>query len=90
MNSDMNTLHGKSVICRYCQDQMERMSVKTFSEKWALGMMIMGLICCLFVIGPLIGIPIFLFGIYMWMAENTINYCPSCGHYYKILHGINT
>nr|WCC90925.1 hypothetical protein [Desulfobacteraceae bacterium] len=86
MNMSSEHEFGKSVVCRYCQDEMERMTVKTFPGNWPLGIMIVGLICCFLVIGPLVGIPLLIVGIYMLLAENPINFCPSCGHYYKILN----
>ncbi|KPA16224.1 hypothetical protein MHK_003562 [Candidatus Magnetomorum sp. HK-1] len=75
----------QSVICKYCQDEMELITVKTFPGNWPLITMIIGFVFCFLVVGPFVGIPLLLVGIYMFLAENIIHYCPSCGHFYKVL-----
>ncbi len=73
-----------SISCRHCQNRMERVCRKKFSKQWATVLVVSGVFCCLFIIGALVGIPMLLVGIYMATAEETINHCPNCGHYFKV------
>jgi len=75
----------QSIICKYCQDEMSLMTVKTFPGNWPLYMMIIGLLFSFFIVGPLVGIPLLLVGVYMFLSESMVHYCPTCGHFYKIL-----
>ncbi|MBF0451849.1 MAG: LITAF-like zinc ribbon domain-containing protein [Candidatus Magnetomorum sp.] len=81
----MKDQHPKNRIeCQYCADDMEIMQVKKFSGKWPITLIVAGLFCTLFFVGPLIGLPMLLIGIYMATAEDTIRFCPSCGNFYRI------
>ncbi len=73
-----------AITCRHCQHQMERVCRKKYSKRWATVLVVSGVLCCLFIVGALVGIPLLLAGIYMATAEETINHCPSCGHYFKV------
>jgi len=73
-----------SVVCRHCKSPMEPIRRKKYSKRWAVGLVLGGVFCCLFFIGALVGIPMLLVGIYMAMAEETINHCSSCGYYYEV------
>ena len=74
-----------SVECRECHTQMELLRVKKHPGRWPPVLMISGVVCCLFFVGALIGIPMLLLGIYMATAKETMSHCPNCGHYFKVL-----
>ena len=73
-----------SVDCRQCHAPMEVLRVKKHPGRWPSVLMVSGVLCCLFFVGALVGIPLLLLGIYMAMAKETISHCPSCGHYFKV------
>jgi len=74
-----------AVDCRHCQTQMEIRKVRKYPGKWPIALMITGVLCCLFIVGVVVGLPLLLLGIYMFIADETISYCPSCGHFFKVL-----
>lgn len=76
-----------SVVCRHCKNRMEPIRRKKYSKRLSAGLVLGGVLCCLFFIGALIGIPMLLAGIYMAVAEETVNYCSDCGYYYKVWGG---
>jgi len=82
---NINDALTKTIVCRYCNENMERMKIKSFSNVLSVGLIAGGAFCTFLFVGPILGVPMLISGIYMTAAEKTINYCPSCGHYYKTL-----
>jgi hypothetical protein len=52
---------------------------------WPFVLIVLGLIFTLFFIGPIIGVPMMLLGIYMVTYHEIISLCPSCGAYFKVM-----
>jgi hypothetical protein len=75
------------VTCTQCQTRMDVLRVKKYPGKWPTVLIVAGVICCLFIIGAVIGIPMVLLGIYMATAKETISRCPKCGRYFKVWIG---
>jgi hypothetical protein len=63
---------------------MEVLKIKKYPGRWPAVLVVAGVFCCLFFIGALVGIPMLLLGIYMATAEENVNRCPNCGHYYRV------
>ncbi len=74
----------RSVGCSQCHAAMEVVSVKKHPGRWPIALVVLGVLCCLFFVGALVGLPLLLVGIYMAMAKETISHCPNCGHYFKV------
>lgn len=74
----------KPVECRHCRTDMELLTVKKYTGKWSYVLVVTGVFCSLFIVGALVGIPLLLLGIYRMTAKQAINYCPNCGHYFKV------
>ncbi len=76
-----------AAACLHCQTRMELLKVKKYPGRWPAVLVVTGVLCSLFLIGALVGIPMLLLGIYMATAYETISNCPNCGHYYKVWMG---
>lgn len=73
-----------SVACRECRAEMEILRIKRYPGRWPTVLIISGVVCSLFFVGAVIGIPLLLLGIYMATAKDTVSHCPNCGHYFKM------
>ncbi|MBF0550617.1 MAG: LITAF-like zinc ribbon domain-containing protein [Deltaproteobacteria bacterium] len=80
---------GDSVDCRQCQTRMEVTQVKKYSGKWPYILIGLGVFCSLFLLGPIVGFPLLIAGIYMATAREQISYCPNCGYYFCIVEKEN-
>ncbi|MFH1489203.1 MAG: LITAF-like zinc ribbon domain-containing protein [Pseudomonadota bacterium] len=76
-----------SAACIHCQTRMELLHVKKYPGGWPAVLVVAGVFCCFFFIGPLVGIPLLLLGMYTATAKETISLCPKCGHYFKVWIG---
>ena len=83
--TDQEEVELGAVECRHCKTPMEVVRARKYSKKTSIVLMAGGLFCSLFFIGALIGVPILVAGIYMFMAQDTISHCPGCGFYFKVL-----
>ncbi|MBF0526493.1 MAG: LITAF-like zinc ribbon domain-containing protein [Deltaproteobacteria bacterium] len=70
--------------CRQCQTRMEVTQAKKYPGKWPYILMGLGVFCSLFLLGPIVGFPLLIAGIYMVTVRQPISYCPNCGYYFHI------
>ena len=73
-----------TVVCTQCLTQMDVLQVRKYPGRWPTVLMAAGAVSCVFFVGPLVGIPVLLLGIYTATAKETISLCPKCGHYFKV------
>jgi hypothetical protein len=70
--------------CQHCQDRMVVEEVRKHPGSWPKVLCGLGLLFSMFMVGPIVGIPMLLIGIYMYQAKETICLCPSCGYHYQV------
>jgi hypothetical protein len=75
---------SNSIACPNCKTTMEIFRVKKYSGQWPSVIIGTGIFCTLFFIGPIAGVPMILYGAYMFTTEDVISHCPNCGHYFKV------
>ncbi|MBF0529786.1 MAG: hypothetical protein HQK55_11065 [Deltaproteobacteria bacterium] len=74
-----------ALVCPQCNHAMAIHRNKKFSARWATTLIVVGALCCLFVVGAAVGLPLLLVGIYMATAEETIRLCSNCGYFFKVV-----
>ena len=77
-----------AIRCRQCGGAMEAMNMKRYDGSWSWWLLGGGLFCILAVGGILLGIPLFLAGLYRLTARRSVRYCPDCGYHFDVLEGL--
>ena len=68
----------KSLVCNMCNGVMQLYSGPRFSRKLGLALVFGGIFSTLFFIGPVLGIPLFLAGLYMIGSKRQLWVCQEC------------
>ena len=71
------------VECRHCTGQMAFMKIRKHPGNWPYILAALGLFLTVFLVGPIVGIPMALIGFYMAQATETVSLCRNCGYFYK-------
>lgn len=74
---DENTVKTE-VLCKACGGRMKKAIVAKHSKKFGAILLVSGIVCSLFFIGLVLGIPLIFMGIYMVSAKRPIWMCPEC------------
>lgn len=69
---------NKSLICNLCNGEMQLYSGPRYSRKVGVFLVVVGIFATLFWIGPVLGIPLFLIGLYMTGAKRQLWVCKEC------------
>lgn len=69
---------GKSLVCNLCNGEMKLYSGPRFSRKLGMALVFGGIFATLFWVGPVLGIPLFLTGLYMIGAKRHLWVCQEC------------
>lgn len=69
---------AKAVVCNLCNGQMQLYSGPKFSRKLGAFLVIAGIFAIFFWIGPVLGIPLLLMGLYMVGAKRQLWVCKEC------------
>ena len=69
---------GKTPNCNLCNGQMQLYSGPRFSRKLGGVLVVAGLFAIFFWIGPVLGIPLLLMGLYMVGAKRQLWVCKEC------------
>jgi len=77
-------MKDSAINCTHCGNEMTIAKVKKYTGSSPLFMLGLGLLSSLFLVGPIIGLPMILIGLYMVIAKETVKLCPSCGFYYRV------
>ena len=83
--NDFEETQGSPVECNQCDTPMLLVKIKKYPGAWPYVLIALGTLFTLFLIGPIIGVPMLLLGIYMVTYREVISLCPSCGAYFKVL-----
>jgi len=81
--TDEQIIREAPVSCRHCDNKMVFMKIKKHPGNWPYILAAFGLFLTIFLVGPVIGIPMALIGFYMAQATETVRLCQHCGSYYK-------
>jgi hypothetical protein len=73
-----------SVDCRHCGAGMRIQKVKKHPGQTPYVIGGLGLFFSIFLLGPLIGVPMILLALYMGKASDTISLCSECGYYFQV------
>ena len=69
---------AKAIICNLCNGQMQLYSGPRFSRKLGSFLVVAGIFAIFFWIGPVLGIPLLLMGLYMVGAKRQLWVCKEC------------
>ena len=69
---------AKALVCNLCNGQMQLYSGPRFSRKLGGFLVVAGLFAIFFWIGPVLGIPLLLMGLYMVGAKRLLWVCKEC------------
>lgn len=69
---------AKAIICNLCNGQMQLYSGPRFSRKLGGFLVAGGIFAIFFWIGPVLGIPLLLMGLYMVGAKRQLWVCKEC------------
>ncbi|MEI7999621.1 MAG: hypothetical protein WCH62_08990 [Candidatus Omnitrophota bacterium] len=68
----------KEIICNLCNGKMQLYSGPKFSRKLGSFLVVAGIFAIFFWIGPVLGIPLLLMGLYMVGAKRQLWVCKEC------------
>ncbi len=83
--NDSEETKGSPVECTQCDTPMLLVKTRKYTGAWPYLLTSLGVIFTFFFIGPIIGVPMLLLGVYMVTYRELISLCPSCGAYFKVL-----
>ena len=69
---------AKAIVCNLCNGQMQLYSGPRFSRKLGGFLVVAGIFAIFFWIGPVLGIPLLLMGLYMVGAKRQLWVCKEC------------
>jgi len=69
---------AKPLVCTHCNGEMTQYSGPRHNRKVAGFFIILGIVCVLFWVGMVLGIPLILIGIYMLTAKRDLWVCKEC------------
>ncbi len=80
-------IKDNKAICKHCNTKMLLIKMKKYQGSWPWVLIICGIIAFFFIHfgGPIIGLPMLIFGVYMVTTSHKITMCPECGYYFKVL-----
>ncbi|MBF0521967.1 MAG: hypothetical protein HQL24_02805 [Candidatus Omnitrophica bacterium] len=68
----------KSLICNLCNGEMQLYTGPRYSKKAGFFLVIVGIFATLFWVGPVLGVPLFLMGLYMITSKRQLWVCKEC------------
>jgi hypothetical protein len=74
---------GKVMICNLCNGEMKEYTGRRYGMKAAVVFIVLGLLACLFWVGPVLGLPLALIGIYMAASKREMWICQDCAAAYE-------
>ncbi|CAM2057510.1 hypothetical protein DSUL_150122 [Desulfovibrionales bacterium] len=74
--------HYVGTKCSQCNKRMDIIAVRKYDGKWGPWLIGAGVILSLLG-GLIIGVLLFMSGIYVMTAKEILSCCPDCGHFFK-------
>ncbi|MBF0252844.1 MAG: hypothetical protein HQL29_03415 [Candidatus Omnitrophica bacterium] len=74
---------GKVLICNLCSGEMKEYKGRRYSMRAAMTFIVIGAFACLFWVGPVLGLPLAMIGIYMAGSKRELWLCQDCGAGYE-------
>jgi hypothetical protein len=68
----------KSVNCMFCKGEMQSYSGPRYSRRFGGYLILGGILCALFWVGAVLGIPLVIIGLYMIGAKRQLWVCKDC------------
>lgn len=84
MTNDSNG-KGTPVRCRNCDAPMTLVRMRKHPGPWPYILMVLGIFFSLFIVGPLVGVPMLILGLYMALSSEVVSLCSDCGAYFKVM-----
>lgn len=69
---------GKPIICTLCNGEMQQYTGPRYSRNLGWFLIISGILCTLFWVGAVLGIPFIIIGLYMIGARRQLWVCKEC------------
>ncbi len=74
-----------NVTCHRCDSSMLLVKIKKYPGWWPHTLTGLGFFLSFLIVGPVVGIPLMLVGIYMLIGSQIVSICPVCGSYFKVM-----
>ncbi|MCG8634108.1 MAG: hypothetical protein MI863_09790 [Desulfobacterales bacterium] len=80
-------ISDNKAICQHCDTRMVLIRMNRYQGKWPWALLGLGFLAFWFIHfgGPVIGVPMMIFGVYLLTVKQTISMCPECGYHFQVL-----
>lgn len=68
-----------TVRCTHCDGKLAERTLSKHSRGFAVGLIVLGILCFFLIWGCILGLPLFLIGLYMYLASRKAWVCEQCG-----------